>query len=577
VNAGFWFTRDDYLGPLPAAAGAMDTGGAQTALRCKTVLLRPYYKGNPAPSWLAQKIMELDAQAQAQAQHAPTIYYQVGNEPNLPFEDWQGGIPAYTLFFKAVRSLLPPTIKLAWAGMSPGIDGYLDWYAAAVPANPDAVVAHVYAQHYPDMINLTTTIVNVVDPLPVVVGEANFGPGPTIEIDRDAWATDVWRKFLAWTENIPRIIASLYFAYTWNADTPLKTPVDAKGTKIVPVTLGLNGWPTPAPPPTAAPQGRAWWIWYIDQCGGVPGIIDACRRTRTTNVFVKGGDGPYAWDQVTTQLVDELTNAGLNVYLWHYAYLGWLPNTVHGDDFKWSVHDEAGCVKNMLARGGPNVKGFIADVEAESEGRWRQATAYCNVLRPLLAADNRWFAYAPLPVIDYHQALPYVQFNAYCDAVLPQFYSRNLQGDPPWTLDRLLEQWTRWTATWRAAGQAAPVLMPVGEAYGLATVQSVRDFETLVKWQEWPSWSYWSLQHALASSLITALETDEEPMSIQLEPEDRSEVEAIFDQMWAGAAHLHALLTKPVYGAGGARTGYWAEQMLKGGQALIKEILGLND
>lgn len=579
MYAGFWFTDNDYKLMCPSAAGAIIGSGMQAALACAgRLLLRPYYKGNPTPQAVAQQILDTDLEM-VRYPHIDqsTVYYQVGNEPNLPHEGWQGGLPAYIAFFRDVRALLPPRIKLAWAGMSPGVDGWLAWYVAAALEKPDAVVAHVYGQTFEELVNLTITIMRAVPALNIIVGECNFGPGPNIIVDRDAWS-EVWDRYLGWVRGQVRILFTLYFAYTWVPDTGISTPVDAKGTKIVQVTLRRS-----LEDMRMGPAGRSWWVWYVAECGGVPGIIDACKRTDAKSVFIKGGDGPHVWDQANRALVDALTAAGLDVYLWHYTYLGWRAGNVHGDDWKWTTADEIDCVRMMLNQGGPNVKGFISDAEGETEGRPTEASVYAMTVRRLLS--NKWFAYAPLPVIDYHQDLPYVQFNQVCDAMLPQFYSKNIGGDPPWTLPRLLEQWDRWMEAWRAGNLRVPTLMPVGETYGAATLESITEFERVAREQEWSGRSYWSLQHALHEGLMPALVITPEPEPappapvpgtglVALNDGDRLQLQTLFEGIYQAAEHVNAVLAP--YGTVGARTGSWAEVGFKAMVSQTKEILGMN-
>lgn len=344
-------------------------------------------------------------------------------------------------------------------------------------------------------------------------------------------------------------------------------------------------WSEPAPssppvqvePPSflPGPVGRAWWVWYADHCGGAQGIIQHCRDTNVSAVFIKGGDGPYAWDQLTPELVNTLADAGIDVYAWHYAYLGWLPGTVHGDSWKWTFADEIACVETMLARS-PRLKGFIVDAEAETEGRPEQATAYASSVRSALG--ERFFAYAPLPVIDYHTSLPYVQFNAICDAAMPQFYSKNLQGFPAWTYTRLVEQWSRWQNSWTAAGLRTPPITPVGEAYGEADAESIETFEQLAHSEPWTSWSYWSLEHAIQTGLISVIADiaqQEHSTMITLNAEDKAAVEAMLAQVWGNAERINAILSNAEYGDPGRRIGYWQEYGMKGVLDLLKANLGM--
>lgn len=331
------------------------------------------------------------------------------------------------------------------------------------------------------------------------------------------------------------------------------------------------------------PSGRSWWVWYIANCDGVDGIIDACRRTNAHNVFIKGGDGPHTWNQLTSQAVDTLTDAGLSVYAWHYAYLGHIPGSVHGDGWRWNVYDELACVRAMIEQAGPRLAGFICDAEAETEGRSAQAEHYASGVKALLA--GRFFGYSPLPVIDYHKALPYVQFNMLCDAVMPQFYSLNLDGNPPWTYARLIEQWDRWTVNWVNAGLPVPPLMPAGEAYGNATDDGIREFELLAKTMEWPSHSYWSLEHAINEGHMPAIEavaateqTDQEDdmATIDLNPADEAELQTIFSNMWEKAERVNAILSAYTFTGAGSRIGYWTEQGLKAAISQAKEPLNMN-
>lgn len=578
MQTGFWFTADNYLGMCASAAGATDLAGLVSALACGgRLLLRPYYKGNPTPRQVAQQIMsmrrQLDTSRFVVREH---VYYQVGNEPNLPHEQWRGGLEAYAAFFQDVRKLVPPQVKLAWAGMSPGTDDWLDWYTAAntaSPNQPDAVVAHVYGLTYEDLVALTTRVLRAVSTLPVIIGECNFGPGAGIVVDRNAWAIDAWDRYLTWTRIQSRILFTLYFAYTWDADMPVGTPVDAKGTYIVHTTIrrAIEG-------ARMGPPGRSWWVWYIENCGGVQGIVNACRTTESRAVFIKGGDGPSLWSQVTRQVVDDLAAAGVDVYLWHYAYLGRIDGTPH-EDRQWTVQDEIACVGAMLEQAGPNIKGLVVDAEAETEGRADQANIYALAVRRLLG--NKFFAYSPLPVIDYHQALPYAQFNQVCDAVMPQFYSENIGGDPPWTMPRLVEQWDRWMRVWKASNQRVPDLMPVGESYGLATPTSVQAFDRLAHEREWAGWSYWSLEHAIADNLVAVLATNPAPTPpptqarglITLEPDDLAAARALFDAAYQAAEGIHSIYTK--YGIIGTRTGAWFELGIKSSVSQAKELAGL--
>jgi hypothetical protein len=204
-------------------------------------------------------------------------------------------------------------------------------------------------------------------------------------------------------------------------------------------------------------RGVGMFVWYVDEAdGGSPGAIAArARETGLRYVLVKCGDGASPWAQFSTGLVGALQQDGLEVYGWAYCY---------GDD----VDGELGVAEGCFAAG---ADGYVADVEAEYEGKAEAAEAFATGL-VALCPPRRLLAYSPLPVIDQHQGLPYAQMNHVCDVVLPQFYSRAL-GDG-WTPDRLWEQWDRWSTRWRAWTVPVPRIVPVGEAFGAATGDDVR-------------------------------------------------------------------------------------------------------
>src|SRR5262249_47050027 len=108
-------------------------------------------------------------------------------------------------------------------------------------------------------------------------------------------------------------------------------------------------------------------------------------------VLVKCGDGAQPWRQFSPELVAALKAGGLSVYGWAYCY---------GDD----VDGELAVAQRCLAAG---ADGYVADVEAEYEGRWREAERFADGLAELRSAvPGSTIGYSPLPVVDFHQSLP---------------------------------------------------------------------------------------------------------------------------------------------------------------------------
>jgi hypothetical protein len=216
------------------------------------------------------------------------------------------------------------------------------------------------------------------------------------------------------------------------------------------------------------------WIWYVANAeGGDPAAIVArARAVGLRYVLIKCGDGGNVWRQFDPGLVASLKAGGLEVYGWGYCY---------GED----VEGELAVAEVCLAAG---ADGYVADVEAEYEGRWREAERFAAGLADLRAAHpGTLVGYSPLPVIDYHQSLPYAQLNRVADVVLPQFYCRALGAN--WTMAALWEQWTRWPDLWRGWGVSVPRIVPVGEAFGAATADDLRA-------QAEPDMSFWEWSQA---------------------------------------------------------------------------------
>lgn len=64
--------------------------------------------------------------------------------------------------------------------------------------------------------------------------------------------------------------------------------------------------------------------------------------------------------------------------------------------------------------------GHVFDAESEYEGHAQQATQMLSQVRR--HTPNAFLAYAPFPIISYHPNLPFIEFGAQCDAVMPSTY-----------------------------------------------------------------------------------------------------------------------------------------------------------
>jgi hypothetical protein len=332
--------------------------------------------------------------------------------------------------------------------------------------------------------------------------------------------------------------------------------------------------------PRMATLGRGLWVWYVDKCGGPEGIVATAKRTGCSWVTIKGGDGPSKWSQLTPDLIARIKALmpELKVWGWTYNYGGAVPGTPH--DGTWTVDDEIAVAKAVVASG---VDGYVADVEAE----WAQliqapaqtGERFAQALR--LACDEAEipFAYAPLPVIANFTRLPYVQFNAVCDYVMPQLYAGNMQfiTDPVWDLPRMIAHWRQWRTTWEGWGLRVPPMAPVGDAYDLARPADVGAFEDAAQAEAWTGWSYWEMSQAGDARLdamnrTTAPQEDDD--MIALTPEDRAEIQSAAAAAFAAGETFQRVLSK--YGRLGTSIGAWQGEVAKGAAVTVKDVCGLN-
>lgn len=218
MHVGLHFLGEDDSAVRFGAATFLDVAGAGPGMRSAERLVRLYGKGRPQPREIAQK---------ASAWHGQGCRVQLGNEPNLASEGFGGGLADYAAWFHAVKAQLPGA-RLYWAGMSPGVPGWRDWYAADLVAPADGIAAHAYGS-----VDEMRAVVEALLPLgkPLWLAEVNFGAGRSV--DRDAWAREHLHPFLDWCADQPLVEAVTYFAHRWpTPDMALATPVDAAGTAI---------------------------------------------------------------------------------------------------------------------------------------------------------------------------------------------------------------------------------------------------------------------------------------------------------------------------------------------------------
>jgi hypothetical protein len=212
--------------------------------------------------------------------------------------------------------------------------------------------------------------------------------------------------------------------------------------------------------------GKHLWVWYVDQSGGVDGIIQTARDTGAQGVLIKCADGTTPWTQFA-ESVDALKTAGLVVGAWAYIY---------------PSDPQAQVEAPLNASQGADYLVLDAETEWEAPGMDTQAEAFGRALRVLAPDIPVGLTTFALPKL--HRAFPYLAFAGFVDAILPQVYWADAGLDPQAMLFESIAQLTGY----------GKQILPVGQAYAPATPAQIDLFcaYCVEKWIEGVSW--WDLQ-----------------------------------------------------------------------------------
>jgi len=202
--------------------------------------------------------------------------------------------------------------------------------------------------------------------------------------------------------------------------------------------------------PSSPFAGKGVWIWYLNQAegGNLEAIAAKAKAHNIDWVAVKAGDGNVIWTQFRRAVA--LKEFGLKVFSWSYNY---------------GAGNETVPILDAIRVGSD---GHIFDIEAEFARQPNSTAAAVNILDKM--PNGVPLAYAPLPVIDNFPNLPYLAFNSYGAAALPQFYTKELGTGSDYPLSRLMDIWERWQAGWSIQ---TPAILPVLQAYGDQTAENL--------------------------------------------------------------------------------------------------------
>lgn len=195
--------------------------GVDAALAGRLWIDRPYFTGNPSPSWLVEVCRTITGIGG---------YCQAGNEQNHPVEGWQGGVTTWRAFWQELTTRYPSGNWLAMPP-SPGIPGWQEWVTRDAPR----LAVHAYGTLSQMQQIVNWYLANTAGEL--FITECNFGAGNAV--DRNDWARQHLKPFLDWCGRQARVKFLSYFSFRWDQSHTLPTPVDAAGTEIITV---LQNW-----------------------------------------------------------------------------------------------------------------------------------------------------------------------------------------------------------------------------------------------------------------------------------------------------------------------------------------------
>lgn len=201
----------------------IDAAGEACAQQSPLALCRIYFKGAPEHVEIASR-----------ARLAPFTNVVVGNEPNLPIEEFPGGPDRFADYWTRVCMALPD--KSVWfPSPSPGISGWQDWITHPDCRTAIQRSAGIAVHAYGELEDIKGTIwwySTCFPTTPLYLAEFNFGAGR--QRDLNDWAGGTIQPLLGWINKaIPKCVAATYFAWEWSPDSPTPVSVNAHGSAVV--------------------------------------------------------------------------------------------------------------------------------------------------------------------------------------------------------------------------------------------------------------------------------------------------------------------------------------------------------
>ena len=152
----------------------------------------------------------------------------------------------------------------------------------------------------------------------------------------------------------------------------------------------------------------------MDKYSGIDNLISELKSLGINNVCIKYHEGSNTigrgvnYRDAFFKYAKNFKDAGFKAGTWGYNYFNY-------------VQDES----DLIIEAPNNSDYYIFDAEDTVSGKISQAEKICELVRK--SCPNERIGYSSLPIISYHEGIPYSVFNKYCNFASPQCYWGEMQ------------------------------------------------------------------------------------------------------------------------------------------------------
>lgn len=169
----------------------------------------------------------------------------------------------------------------------------------------------------------------------------------------------------------------------------------------------------------------------VNKFGSINALIDILKRLSISDVCIKYHEGSKFADEginfkeAYMSYANDFKNAGFRVGTWGYNYFN-------------NVADEINCIKSAI----DNSDYYIYNPEVDVANENSAAEMVCSSIR------NRYpdtiIGYSTFPIISYHENIPYLVFNKYCDFASPKCYWGEMKWNVDVCIDRTFKEYRKY-------------------------------------------------------------------------------------------------------------------------------------